>query len=153
MPKKRTSSESKQNYEPVIALLAENFANLQKSFTQLTEKFDNLTGQISSLLRLFEISAKNIAEKPELGFERDFINKLNAILEQNRVIAKAMSIIEERTRQPSPQPVYQPQPMPVQRMQMPQRTMQPAQPEGMMPMPEDYTASPQERRPRPLPQA
>lgn len=155
MPKKKGDTTSKQDANKlVISLLTENFVNLQKSFAQLTQKFDNLAGQISALLRLFEISAKNIAEKPELGFEKDFTNKLNAILDQNKVIAKAMSIIEERTRQPAP---MQPVPMqyPQQQRPMPQRTMpQPAQPAGMMPVPEEYTQSSfaPERKPRPLPQ-
>jgi hypothetical protein len=158
MPKKKGDTTSKQDANKlVISLLTENFVNLQRSFAQLTQRFDNLAGQISALLRLFEISAKNIAEKPELGFEKDFTNKLNALLDQNKVIAKAISIIEERTRQPAPmQPVQmqypqQQRPMPV----MPQRTMpQPAQPAGMMPVPEEYTQSSfaPERKPRPLPQ-
>ena len=162
MPKKGSKAKPRIN-EPVISLLVENFADMQKSFAVLTEKFDNLANEISSLLRLFEISAKRIAEKPELGFEKEFISKLNALLEQNRVIAKAMSIIEERTRaalQPA-QMQYTPQQtipaMPARRIpqQIPQARQMPAQPAGMMPVPEEYTASSftPERKPRPLPQA
>jgi hypothetical protein len=156
MPKKKGDTTSKQDANKlVISLLTENFVNLQKSFAQLTQRFDNLAGQISALLRLFEISAKNIAEKPELGFEKDFTNKLNAILDQNKVIAKAMSIIEERTRQPAPmQPVPMQYPQQQRPMPMPQRAMPQPQSGGMMPVPEEYTQSSfaPERKPRPLPQ-
>lgn len=157
MLKKRSGKDKGQKInEPVVTLLAENFADLQKSFAVLTEKLDNLVNEISSLLRLFEISARSIAEKPELGFEKEFISKLNALLEQNKVIAKAMAIIEERTRA-APMPAPQPAPMqyPQPQRPMPQRMMpQPAQPAGMMPVPEEYTASSftPERKPRPLPQ-
>lgn len=157
MPKKGSSKDTGQKInEPVVTLLAENFADLQKSFAVLTGKLDNLANEISSLLRLFEISARNIAEKPELGFEKEFISKLNSLLEQNKVIAKAMAIIEERTRA-APMPAPQPAPMQYSQQQrpMPQRmTPPPAQPAGMMPVPEEYTASSftPERKPRPLPQ-
>ncbi len=156
MPKKKGDTTVKQDANKlVISLLTENFVNLQKSFAQLTQRFDNLAGQISALLRLFEISAKNIAEKPELGFEKDFTNKLNAILDQNKVIAKAMSIIEERTRQPAPmQPVQMQYPQQQRPMPMPQRAMPQPQSGGMTPVPEEYTQSSfaPERKPRPLPQ-
>ena len=160
MPKKGSSKDTGQKInEPVVTLLAENVADLQNSFAVLTGKLDNLANEISSLLRLFEISARSIAEKPELGFEKEFISKLNALLEQNKVIAKAMAIIEERTRT-APMPAPQPAPMQYPQQQrpmpaMPQRmTPPPAQPAGMIPVPEEYTQSSfaPERKPRPLPQ-
>jgi len=166
MPKKGSKAEPRTN-EPVINLLVNNFASLQKSFAVLTEKFDVLSNEISSLLKLFEISAKSIAQKPEFGFEKEFIGKLNALLEQNKVIAKAMAIIEERTRagpQLAPQPPMQYAPpampsmpaMPARRIPqpMPQARQMPSQPAGMAPVPEEYTASSftPERKPKPLPQ-
>jgi len=152
---------SKKVSDPVVSLLVDNFVGLQKNFTALTEKFNSLSSQISSLLRLFEISAKSIAEKPELGFEKEFLDKVNALLEQNKVIAKALSIIEERTRHPS-MPVSAPMPsmpMPTQRP-MPAPAARPV-PERAMPMPrqmppsqapsEEYIASSMEKRAKPLP--
>jgi len=159
---KPVKKPSKKVSDPVVALLVDNFVNLQKNFTTLTEKFNSLSSQISSLLRLFEISAKSIAEKPELGFEKEFLDKVNALLEQNKVIAKALSIIEERTRHPS-MPVSAPMPS------MPMPTPKPAMPPTMRPAPgmpamppratpqsspapsEEYTASSMEKRAKPLP--
>lgn len=149
--------------DPVVSLLVNNFVDLQKNFTVLTERFNNLSSQISSLLRLFEISAKSIAEKPELGFEKEFIDKLNALLEQNKVIARALAIIEERTRHPampSPTPSFTPaMPIPSTRPAMPPEirpSPERAIPKPMPPQPsqapsEEYTLSSMERKPKPLP--
>ena len=70
------------------------------------------------LLKLFEITARSIAEKPELGFEKEFTDKLNAIIEQNKIIAKGVSLISQQASAPMqmmpPQPPQQPFSMPPQ---------------------------------------
>jgi hypothetical protein len=80
------------------ALLA-NFVSLQKVQADLVIKLDELTRQISELLRLFESTAKTFAENPAvLTSERDreFIGKINQLLEQDKAIAKGVIYIEER---------------------------------------------------------
>lgn len=95
--------------------LINNFVGLQKVQANLAEKIDSLTKQLSELLKLFETTAKTFAENPAvLTSERDqeFLSKINQLLEQDRVIAKGVTYIEDRmdeieraaTGKPFPQP-------------------------------------------------
>jgi len=69
--KKRSVCEVLGIKKPIVSskqihtekILIENFIALQKVITNLSIKFDKLTNQISSLLELFEVSAKTLAEK------------------------------------------------------------------------------------------
>lgn len=90
------------NAELQLALI-ENFANMQKVLTNLTIKFENLSGNISHLLRLFEESAKAFMEKHDAGGlnseeEKKLLNKLDILLDQNRTVAKGITLIEEKMR-------------------------------------------------------
>jgi hypothetical protein len=85
----------------VEKILVENFVSLQKVMTNLSLKFDNLTGQISKLLELFELSAKSLAEK-DFELEKSnkdnkkIIEKIEGILEQNRTIARGLTLMNEK---------------------------------------------------------
>ncbi len=91
--------KSMQDSEVQLALV-ENFINLQKVLTNLTVKFEVLSDNISKLLQLFEISAKNFIKKTEEGVpgEKDMLSKLDTILEQNKLLARGITLIEEKTR-------------------------------------------------------
>lgn len=81
--------------------LAQNIVELQKVHTHLIEKFDKLAGQIASLLSLFEGAAKTFAENPAMKMsekDREFLDKINKLLEQNKTIAKGLTMMEERAR-------------------------------------------------------
>ncbi len=85
-------------------ILIENFVNLQRTMTNLTIKFDRLSDQISSLLQLFEISARSFSDKlekasPEIEKDREFLDKLDRLLDQNKVIAKGLTLMEEKLRE------------------------------------------------------
>ena len=98
MPKGQKKSADLTGISVPKALI-ENFVALQKVQTNLTEKLDNLAKQISELLKLFESTAKTFSENPAvLTSERDqeFITKINQLLEQDKVIAKGITYIEER---------------------------------------------------------
>lgn len=84
--------------------LIDNFITLQKVLTNLAVKFDNLSDNISKLLNLFEISAKSFVEKSSLMPEttqkdREFLDKINTLLEQNKTIAKGLTLMEEKIRE------------------------------------------------------
>lgn len=85
----------------VEKILIENFVSLQKVMTNLSLKFDNLTGQISKLLELFEISAKSLAEK-DFELEKSnkenkkILEKIEGILEQNKTIARGLTLMNEK---------------------------------------------------------
>ena len=141
---------------PVVRLLVENFIALQKTFTYLSGRVDSLANQISDLLRLFEITAKNIAEKPELGFEKEFTDKLNAILEQNRVLARGMALISQQTSVPPAPMQMQAQPAMPAFTPSPPKSPLPSSAPAAMPEPaEEYSQSGYqsvgERKPKPLP--
>ena len=105
--KKRTvSSQSVEiKMQPV---LVDNFVSLQKVMVNLANKFDNLNTQIIKLLDLFEISAKSLAKKDfKLGQEesnKEVLNKLGELSEQNKIIAKGLTLIHESIpRETTPQ--------------------------------------------------
>lgn len=86
--------------EDVNKLLIENFVELQKVLSNLAVKFDDLSDNISRLLQLFELSAKSFADKPikAPGVDEEFLKKLDSLLDQNKTISKAITMMEERVR-------------------------------------------------------
>ena len=103
----------------VDKILIENFVSLQKVMTNLSVKFDDLTGQISKLLNLFEISAKALAEKEfDLGKgnkdDKKILEKIDNLLDQNKTIARGLILVHEKT--------------PAQNLQEPQSMQEPLQP-------------------------
>src|SRR3989344_4836234 len=103
--------------------LIENFVSLQKEMTNLSVKFDGLSNNISKLLELFELSATALAKK-DINFtkpvdEEKIINKLNNILEQNKIIARGMALMSEGGE--------------------PEKTVQPAMPQFRSPAPSPIT--------------
>jgi hypothetical protein len=97
---------------PPQKILIENFVALQKVMTHLSERFDNLSTQISKILNLFEISAKALAEK-DFKLERDdrevkqTIERLDGIIEQNKILARGLTLLHEgnytQNKQETPQ--------------------------------------------------
>ena len=79
MPKKRTANKeisvpkkTKSRRKDLEDVLLQNIVDLQKVNTDLAEKFDKLAKEISSLLSLFEITAKTFAKHSPLGeYEKD----------------------------------------------------------------------------------
>lgn len=103
MPKKeiKVQERREKTAEELNKILLENFVILQKTLTNLALKFDNLSGNISKLLQLFEMSARSFAEKPQPDAQKDkeFLDKINMLLEQNKTIAKGLTLMEEKIRQ------------------------------------------------------
>lgn len=92
--------------EELQEALIHNFISLQKALTNLTVKFDELSTNISKLLQLFEISAKSFAEKyssiednKTSEIDKDFIKKIDTLLDQNKIISKGIMLIEEKIRE------------------------------------------------------
>lgn len=105
--KKRVKNTAivKKTDSNVNKALVENFVNLQKALTNLAVKFDNLSDQISKLLQLFEISAKSFAEKyksgtgEEVSKDTELLDRLDTLLDQNKTIAKGLTLMEEKLRE------------------------------------------------------
>ena len=103
--------------------VVENLVELQKVHTNLAEKFDKLSGQITNLLSLFELAARSFAEHPaNQGMEKDkeFLDKIDRLLDQNKTIAKGLTLMEDRIKER----VYGNNDLPNARQVTPQRQVQ-----------------------------
>lgn len=116
-------------------ILIENFVALQKVMTNLSLKFDNLASQISKLLELFEISAKSLAEKNSgldgKGKNEEMVERLDNLIEQNKVIARGLTLLHESNSPQVPQSHESPFPQPPQPpypQRLPQKNPLPPQP-------------------------
>jgi hypothetical protein len=74
--------------------LIQNFVSLQRVLTDLAIKLDGLSNNMGKLLELFEMSAKTVAEEPDSN--KEISKKLDTLLEQNKTIAKGLSLVSER---------------------------------------------------------
>lgn len=103
--KKSTSTSTKGKLEEKLLT---NLIELQKVHTDLAEKFNRLTNEISHLLGLFETAAKSFAKHPAAPAEKDkeFLEKIDMLLEQNKTIAKGLTLMEEKIRQNMYRPLY-----------------------------------------------
>ena len=106
MPKKRkkrtNSSKSVPVGNKIEKTLIENLVELQKVHADLAEKFDKLTKEISSLLALFEMAARSFSKNPSIESatkDKEFLDKIDKLLDQNKTIAKGLTIMEERVRE------------------------------------------------------
>lgn len=113
--------------------LIDNLIVLQKVNTDLAEKFDKLSNQLSDLLRLFEMAARSFAEHPAVQAtekDKEFLDKIDKLLDQNKTIAKGLTIMEEKIRDrvygQSPQAPPVPQSMAMQNQTMQQQPMSPS---------------------------
>lgn len=82
--------------------IIENLVQLQKINTSLAEKFDSLSTQITALLGLFEVAAKSFTSNPAYNAsdkDKEFLEKIDRVLEQNKVLAKGLTLMEERMRE------------------------------------------------------
>lgn len=97
-------------------VLVDNFVALQKVMVNLAGKFDNINTQLTRLLETFEMSAKTLAKKGfkleagESTANEEVLEKLGELSEQNKIIAKGLTLMHETVL--VPQPVMMQQPMP-----------------------------------------
>ena len=122
MPKAKTKKKSVIRNKPdsmtritnIDEILIENFVSLQKVMTNLSLRFDELSSQIAKLLELFEISAKSLAKNDfesenENENSKEIIEKLDNLINQNKTIARGLTLMHEirpeRKLQP-PRPGY-----------------------------------------------
>ncbi len=102
MHKKEHSAPAKQSKETLEDQTLHSLIELQKVHVNLAEKFDKLTQQIQNLLALFELAARNFAKQPHMqSTERDkeFLDKIDRLLDQNKVLAKGLTLMEEKMRE------------------------------------------------------
>ncbi len=122
MPKKKESSHTQHHHSPanLEEKILQSIIELQKVHIHVAEKFDKLSEQISSLLALFEMAAHNFAKQPGMQStekDKEFLNKIDQLLDQNKVLAKGLTLMEEKLRER----VYGPGIRPMQRGPPPQQ--------------------------------
>lgn len=121
--KKKSSPQKSLSQARIENALIENFISLQKVMVNLSSNFDTLSNKISKLLELFEISAKSLAEKEfvtekEKKDNSEVMNKMNEILEQNKILARGLTLMHDRISEESEIPFSRPVPV-VQQSQRP----------------------------------
>ncbi len=79
-------------------LLLENFVGLQKAMLNLSIKFEGLANNMSRLLEVFELSARDQLGKSTKEEDKELLGKINSLLDQNKTIAKGLVLIEEKVR-------------------------------------------------------
>lgn len=114
MPKKRKKADSteKETHQALHVshtdkeiehAILKNLVELQKIQTNLAEKFDHLAKEISNLLALFELTARNFAKNApqteQYAKDKEFLEKIDKLLDQNKTLAKGLTLMEERMRE------------------------------------------------------
>jgi|AntAceMinimDraft_18_1070375.scaffolds.fasta_scaffold108148_2 hypothetical protein len=99
--KKKIVKKTPKN-KNIEKILIENFVSLQKVMTNLALKFDELSDNISKLLSLFESSANSLAKK-EINIgkpmnEKQILEKLENLSNQNKTIAKGLTLMYEEKK-------------------------------------------------------
>jgi uncharacterized phage infection (PIP) family protein YhgE len=101
--KKRARGYSTKRTSNINKILVENTITLQKIMADVADDFNLLNKKITKLLYLFEDAAKELAKKasePEpvaqVGEPREIMEKLNTLTEQNKIIAKGLTLVHEQ---------------------------------------------------------
>ena len=125
--KKRTSQKKSKSEVEILAnldareqMLVSNFVALQKVLTHLSSNIDEMTSKLDKLLNVFEISAKALAEN-DVSFEPsknegEIMEKLDTLADQNKIIARGLTMLHEKDGEeslaPKPMPPMRPMPGP-----------------------------------------
>ncbi|MCA9488236.1 MAG: hypothetical protein KC516_04735 [Nanoarchaeota archaeon] len=96
--KKSTTPSSKKNIEKI---LIENFVDFQRVMMKMSHNFETLSKKISDLIELFEDSAqvlvkKEIEENKDKHYSEEILDKMRKLLDQNKIIAKGLTLIHEK---------------------------------------------------------
>ncbi len=103
MPKKRGTPSTKVSSAPRLEeKILHNLVELQRIHTNLAQKFDKLSDQLTELLNLFEMAARTFASQPHVQAtekDKEFLDKIDKLLEQNKLIAKGLTLMEGKMRE------------------------------------------------------
>lgn len=83
--------------------LLHNMVELQKVHVDMAQKFEKLSTQIAQLLQLFEMTARSFGQQSHgivaTEKDREFLDKIDKLLDQNKTIAKGLTLMEEKMRE------------------------------------------------------
>ncbi len=111
-PVKKPASQA--SIEKRDEILIENFVGLQHAMTNLSIKFGEMSQNISKLLSVFEMAAKDLA-RTEKQVDASFDRKLDSLIDQNKTIAKGLVLMDgklksQMSRGPTPESQAAPKP-------------------------------------------
>ncbi len=92
MPRKKESPS-----EPLIDELIKHNVALEKVSLELLESVNKMTHRMDRMLSLFEEAAKNIEQAERLE-DKPVAKQLNDLIEQNKVLARGLLLIERFIR-------------------------------------------------------
>jgi len=92
MPRKKETPS-----EPLIDELIKHNVALEKVSLELLESVNKMTKRIDRMLSLFEEAAKNIENAEKLD-EKPMGKQISDLIEQNRVLARGLLLIEKYIR-------------------------------------------------------
>lgn len=92
----------------VIKRLVENNIVLQDKTTQLISEMSQLTKRVDNMVGIFEEAAKNIKS----GADEPLLRKLEALLDQNKNIARGLILLERYVREKPAVEDFPPRPLP-----------------------------------------
>jgi len=116
---KKKPKEKKMTAREREEMLIENFVGLQHAMTNMSIKFGALSDNMTKLLQVFEEAAKNFISGGKSD-DKDMLNKIDSLLNQNKTIAKGLVLMEGKLRGRAEEP----QRMPM-RNEMPQSRPKP----------------------------
>ena len=97
-------------------LLIENFVGIQTAMTNLSIKFEKLSDHIAKLLQVFEQAARGFVSGSSAKGDKEMLNKIDSLLNQNKTIAKGLVLMEEKLRNRTTQPFETRRPKPLPRI-------------------------------------
>ena len=103
---------TKKVSEKLESQILQSLVSLQKVNVNLSEKFEALSEQISNLLALFETTARSFASQPHVKVterDKEFLDKIDKLLDQNKTIAKGLTLMEQKMREKLYGPIIRPQ--------------------------------------------
>ena len=112
----KKESVIKKSNDSIEKAMLENFVEIQKVMVDLSIKLGDLSSKISRLLDLFETTAKSMSGKDFGGDNKEISRKMDSIIEQNKTIAKGVSMMYEDTEE-QPKPVQRTYPSQTQKPQ------------------------------------
>ncbi len=126
--KKKSTKSNIMRSAGVERVLFENFISLQNVLSDLALKLDSLTNKVTELVAIFESSAKSLAER-DFNLEKGnkdsdkIMQKMDNLLEQNKIIAKGLTLMHESINPPEEEPQMAPPAQQRQPMMPPPRQM------------------------------
>lgn len=90
-----------KNGNEISNLILENTVALQRNLVETTEELKNLNIKLTRILDIFDKASRTFEDSLEKGTETDVVElekKIDALIEQNRIIAKGLLLLGKSTR-------------------------------------------------------